>query len=598
MGCIARVLAGAGAALLVATPAAPAAEPKTGASTPAEVIGRLQVAIADDFAHGRAVEELRLETRNGLLHVDARGPMRARAHELAGRRVRIRGQRRGGGLTAAALDAVDTPRPAANLAAGPQVRRVAVVMLRDRDRPEPIARSVMENVMFGAGGVARFYSEASYGQLQMTGRVFGYYEATFDPLDCSWRAWVADAERLAARDGYSPDDFEHLVVYVPARDYLRPGCGFGGMAGPGQYSAIHGLTDPTVLVRGIVHELGHNLGLDHAAALDCGDQTIAPPSDCAVVPYGDRFDPMSYRPMDLTFKHFHAFHKHQLGFLPASQQRTLATAGRHIVQLESSSLPPIADAVQSVRIPTPSGTYLVERREPTGSFEIGTCCVWLRVIRIREILLLDATPSTDTKVGRDGFADAHLAVGKTFTDPAAGVSITTVADAHGVATLKICLGPCSPPIAVEFVGRMLRVRGTPDDDLVRVWMIAPGVFAIGTDDAPVALGAGCAREHGFPICRSSRRYPLVKVELGAGNDRVELAGTFRSWLSGGIGDDAFVGGDGPDWFFGGPGIDTVDYRGRAGSAPLRGTPGTGTDDGRPGEKDNVRGDVEQVLLPG
>ena len=70
----------------------------------------------------------------------------------------------------------------------------------------------------------------------------------------------------------------------------------------------------------------------------------------------------------------------------------------------------------------------------------------------------------------------------------------------------------------------------------------------------------------------------------------------RGFINGHYGNDVMVGGTGADVFEGGPGVDKVDYSQRLGEH-ITGTPGTGSDDGRPGEGDNVMADVEQVLFP-
>ena len=88
---------------------------------------------------------------------------------------------------------------------------------------------------------------------------------------------------------------------------------------------------------------------------------------------------------------------------------------------------------------------------------------------------------------------------------------------------------------------------------------------------------------------------------GAGGDDVEFGGggndRLRNWagadrLSGGAGNDHLRGGQGADVVMGGPGRDVASYAGH--TAGVRASIGTGADDGRPGEGDNIAADVENL----
>jgi hypothetical protein len=59
----------------------------------------------------------------------------------------------------------------------------------------------------------------------------------------------------------------------------------------------------------IGHEMGHNFGLQHSHALECGVTTLG--SNCQSFEYGDHLDIMG----NFTTGHFNAFQKAQLGWL-------------------------------------------------------------------------------------------------------------------------------------------------------------------------------------------------------------------------------------------------------------------------------------------
>jgi Ca2+-binding RTX toxin-like protein len=86
------------------------------------------------------------------------------------------------------------------------------------------------------------------------------------------------------------------------------------------------------------------------------------------------------------------------------------------------------------------------------------------------------------------------------------------------------------------------------------------------------------------------------VSLGAGDDTVIVTGHVHTTLDGGAGDDTFVGGTWNDTFIGGTGTDTVDYRGRP-PGSVTAVIGGGPVSGARHEHDDIRIDIEKVLLP-
>jgi len=108
----------------------------------------------------------------------------------------------------------------------------------------------------------------------------------------------------------------------------------------------------------------------------------------------------------------------------------------------------------------------------------------------------------------------------------------------------------------------------------------------------ITLGLNCSTNAGVISCLGKR----VTVEGGAGNDHLTVEGKLPSTIDGGDGDDWMIGGKAADIFIGGAGDDTVDYGARSGQQ-LNGTAGTGADDGKKSEHDDIRADVEHIVLP-
>jgi Ca2+-binding RTX toxin-like protein len=129
---------------------------------------------------------------------------------------------------------------------------------------------------------------------------------------------------------------------------------------------------------------------------------------------------------------------------------------------------------------------------------------------------------------------------------------------------------------------------------VRVTQVHQNERKIDANGAAITYGGNCkpGDTPNSVLCRATR----VDAQLGAGNDRIVLTGKGRSTLNGGDGDDSFVGGISGDVFIGGNGTDTVDYRGRP-TNTVTGTIGGGAHSGARGEQDDIRADIEKVLLP-
>src|SRR5919112_6647927 len=75
------------------------------------------------------------------------------------------------------------------------------------------------------------------------------------------------------------------------------------------------------------HELGHNFGVDHAAALTCtrSGSRVSYSSNCSADEYGDPFDVMGYNGQ----RHMSNWHRLQLGLLGSGDVQTVATHGAY-----------------------------------------------------------------------------------------------------------------------------------------------------------------------------------------------------------------------------------------------------------------------------
>ncbi len=203
---------------------------------------------------------------------------------------------------------------------------------------------------------------------------------------------------------------------------------------------------------------------------------------------------------------------------------------------------------------------------------------------------------------------------------------------------QVVLDPGAHMLRVENGVLRFAPRGAVDNTFTVAKQTDGSVVFEDTSGAPFSIGPGCTQESSSrALCTSS--IATVVLDAGAGDDVVTISGSLVAvvtggagndqltggsatvWLVGGDGNDVLVGssandilageggndalagGGGDDVLSGGPGADdlqggegndSVDYRGLT-SLPLSVTKNDVGDDGGPGEGDNVRADVEQVL---
>ena len=565
------------------------------ASTPTaaptvELRGRLQV-VSRMSTSGHFSTETYLKTTSETLTLVVPGPDQKRVNTMGGRQVRVRGTRAGSRVRPQTVAALDAARPAAAMT---QTRRIAVVMINARGQNRYLDPASYEKQFFGTGPmtVAAWFKEASDNQVNITGRVYGWYNTDLDPNDCDMGHWTAAAEAAAARDGYRPENYEHIVMP------LAQNCNFSGALAymPGRAVALLGLGDLDTLV----HELGHNLGLPHSSSWECGDTTLQGATPCTRGEYGDPNDVMGVR----RLHHYHGYNKYRIGWMSPDKVATVSATGQRDIDLTSSERV-VPGATQLIMVPLPDGSaYAVERRELSGQFDQGPdlAGVWIRMIpkAFDNTLLLDMTPNSQ----KMDFLDANLTAGRWFTDAANNVSISTTSDSGPTARIRICRPACMPitppplpPVVnASLVGSTVVVTGTAGNDGVSLQKYRNTIIVRSGNYARMTAGPGCTYANWAVTC-TGRKLNVV-VNLGAGDDSVVTpSDKVTTVINAGDGNDLVLDFAGTDIIHGGNGTDTVDYSYRKYEGLITGTPGTGADDGTTREHDDIGSDVERVTLP-
>jgi len=321
------------------------------------------------------------------------------------------------------------------------VRRTAVILFNfQNDTSQPMTVEAARSVVFTASNsVAQYYQEVSFdnvlvtGALRPDGDVFGWVTIPYDstPPNCGLHLneWSAAAETLAEAQGFVRSNYDTIIYGMNDGHCSFTGLGYAGH--PGQAWINHYAFFHTSFV---AHEVGHTYGRGHAHALSCYDSTGTRTTlggTCTSSDYGNPFSIMGYGQghMDSYAKNIDYIGS----WLSPVNIQSVTTAGDYfITPLELAS-----GGVQMLRINRGGGSYLyLEYRRSIG-FDVNAYTVNYPgpLVYLSDDNLLDTTPETDS------FADASLAVGKSFTDGTYGITITTMAVSDAGASVRVAFNP-------------------------------------------------------------------------------------------------------------------------------------------------------------
>jgi hypothetical protein len=342
------------------------------------------------------------------------------------------------------METLSTSTTTSQAATGP--KRVAVVLFNfSNDTGQPYTPAYAAGVAFtNTNSAAAYYAENSWGQLTLSGDVYGWYTIPNSNTSCDYTTWGNSANQAASTAGVNLSAYDYVVYGFPAAS----SCHWSGIANlPGRYSWLNGAG--AMGLRTMAHELGHNFGTHHASSLSCIENGVrvslsANSANCSASEYGDPFSIMG------SSAHEHTnFALGNFGWLQTANTQTVTTSGDYLLKPLELYDP---GAVQALRIQRTPSTYLtLEFRQPGlwnfDPFSATDPAVEGVTVRITpgystrtQSQLVDTTPATSS------FADAPLAVGQTLVDPVSLASITDVGVSPLGATVRISFAPdTSPP---------------------------------------------------------------------------------------------------------------------------------------------------------
>jgi uncharacterized delta-60 repeat protein/M6 family metalloprotease-like protein len=310
----------------------------------------------------------------------------------------------------------------------------------------PITPTVVANLFNGTNGVAAFYDQNSYHQaaLQLAG-----VDGSGNSADVTavlrmphTAAYYAQGDGTNAFNDTLHSDAEAAATAVPynLNNYDRIGVVFSYLGPPGSgYSGVPGITNSLITYGGlgqiigkdfwingffelniVAHELGHTFGLQHANLWQVTDGNPVSPTGSSTE-YGDPNDVMgSGYTFNCDFTHWN---KSILQWIPDTSVTVANTAGTYrVYRFDGAAGANLANprAVKVVRDATRD--YWIGYRRNSGNAVLSNSAyiIWGYNYNQQGNLLDMTTPGT-------GVNDAGLAVGTTFNDTAAGITIKPVA---------------------------------------------------------------------------------------------------------------------------------------------------------------------------
>ncbi|MCB0331086.1 MAG: hypothetical protein KDD70_15565, partial [Bdellovibrionales bacterium] len=223
---------------------------------------------------------------------------------------------------------------------------VLTLLVNFSDRAVTCSRGKVENILSEKSkSTSNWFSTTSYGT-----ELFQFdtnSEGSNDTLSvsiaakandtCDNQAWADLADAAALDVGVNVDNFTHVIYILPP----NLTCPWGGLAEfdcANDCRAWIAICDNKSIY---THELGHNLGVDHASTDLDNDGVIDDE-------YGDTSCPMGTA--SAGFRHFNVPHKFTLGWLPGELATGISADGFVTVAAAEQALADDSSSIRAVRV--------------------------------------------------------------------------------------------------------------------------------------------------------------------------------------------------------------------------------------------------------
>ncbi len=394
--------------------------------------------------------------------------------------------------------------------------------------------------------VKSFFEEGSYGQTTLVTTV----TPTVYRLPQTGSAYAlggsdtqlhADARALAAAN-YTLTNFDRIIVVFPNIGSSRVSGSRITFGGEGSVGGTNVWINGTFGFRLLSHELGHTYGLKHANLWQVSDGNPISPIGTSAE-YKDPFDAMGDSSSSDSRFHYNPRAKNIMGWLPDSAVKTITTSGTYrVYRFDDKSA--MAQTPLALRVYRDGMRWywigLRQNFTTNSSLSNGAYVTW-GFNNLQQSQLLDLTTTGANS------ADAALAIGATFSDPAYGITIKPIerggADPAQYLDIEVTV-LSAPPSTVSAWGRNgayfydastgALLTPTPETylpaDLTDVRTIASGdahVLALKNDGTLVGWGDNLNGETTLPAGLSG----TVAAIAAGGNVSgvVKLDGTVQLW---------------------------------------------------------------------
>jgi len=221
----------------------------------------------------------------------------------------------------------------------------------------------------------------------------------------------AKAAFNALNTGINLNDYDIIGVHFASIGMQAGGLNYSGLATRGGSNQwLQGTTSSET----IVHEFGHNYGLEHARAWNTSDGSVL--GTGTSVEYGDVSDIMGDGPFSEGF--FHGQARDRLNWFEDEVHWTDATAaGSGTYRLYTMDDAATTQPLRSVRVTRAANEYFwigYRRNLDDSWFDNGAYLVWQQAGRTSG-WLMDTTPDSEPTTTADA-EDAPLLMGRTFSD--------------------------------------------------------------------------------------------------------------------------------------------------------------------------------------